>query len=101
MVYVPPNPQQRYADSGRREIRLLNRVVPASLVALKESDAKSLAATHELFVDKIPGINPQQVQGQTVDFDGAILKITKVTDPRAADPTMRGRYWRLICVLQT
>lgn len=101
MVYVPPTQQQRYADSGRREIKLLNRTVPASLVALKEADAKSLSASHEAFVDRMPGINPAQIQGQVIDFDGRSFKVTKVTDPRATDPTMRGRYWRLICILQS
>jgi hypothetical protein len=98
MAYQNPPQQMRYADNGRREITLLNRQMPASLVKLRESDARLLSATHEIFVDKIAGVSPQQIVGQTIDFGGRSFRAVKVTDPRAADPVMRGRYYRIICV---
>jgi hypothetical protein len=98
MAFKPPQPQQRYADTGRRQIRLLNRLVLASLVKLKESEALALGASYEIFVDRIPGASNAQIQGQTVDFDGVPYRVVRVTDPKAADPDMRGRYLRLLSV---
>ncbi len=98
MSFEVPRQQARYADTGRREIILLNRTMPASLVRLKEADALALRASHEAFIEKIPGVSNSQITGQTINFDGQFYRIIKVTDPKAADPTMRGRYVRLICV---
>ena len=98
MTFIPPAQQSRYADTGRREINVLGRLVLASLAALKEADARTLKGTHEIFIDRIPGVNSQQLQGKVLDFDGRLFRVVKVTDPKASDPTMRGRYLRLISV---
>lgn len=97
MAYQTPPQQMRYADTGRRQITLLNRQMPASLVKLRESDARVLSATHEIFIDKIAGVSSQQIVGQTINFDGRSFRAVKVTDP-APTPFMRGRYYRIICV---
>jgi hypothetical protein len=98
MAYVPPIRQRAYEDTGRRQIDLLGRKVLASLVALKEADARTFQASHELFIDRIPGVTPQQIMGQIIDFDGELYQVKKVMDPKASDPTMRGRYLRMISV---
>jgi hypothetical protein len=97
MSFQVPRQQARYADTGRREIDLLGRSVLASLVKLKAADARALGASHEIFIDKIQGIGNAQLVGQTIEFDGRFFRISKVTDPKAGDPVMRGRYVRLIC----
>jgi hypothetical protein len=97
MIFQVPRQQARYADTGRREIDLLGRRVLSSLLRLKEADARTLNATHELYVDKIPGIGNAQLIGQTIEFDGRFFRVSKVTDPKASDPVMRGRYLRIIC----
>lgn len=97
MSFEVPRQQARYADTGRREIDLLGRRVLASLVRLKEADAQTLNATHEVFVNKIQGIGNTQLVGRDIEFDGRLFRVSKVTDPKASDPVMRGRYLRLIC----
>jgi hypothetical protein len=99
MAYQEPFQQQRYADNGRRTITVLGRTVPATRVALKESEARLLNATHEINVDRIPGVAPQQLLGQVIDFEGTRYRVTRAVDPRAGDPAMRGRYVRMICVV--
>jgi hypothetical protein len=96
MVFEVPQQQERYKDTGRREIVLLGRTVLASLVKLKEADANALRASHEIFVEKLPGVPNQQLQGQVINFDGRDYRVIKVTDPKISDPVMRGRYLRLI-----
>ena len=59
MSFEVPRQQARYADTGRREITLLNRTMPASLVRLKEADALALRASHEIFIEKVSGISNQ------------------------------------------
>lgn len=98
MAYQEPFQQQRYADSGRRTIAVFGRTVPATRLALKESEARLLSATHEINIDRLPGIAPQQLLGQVIDFDGTRYRVTRAVDPRAGDPAMRGRYVRMICV---
>lgn len=98
MAYVPPIQQRTYADSGRRQIDLLGRKVLASIAPLKEADARTFSASHELFIDRIPGVTPQQITEQIIDFDGELYRVKKVMDPKASDPTMRGRYLRMISV---
>jgi hypothetical protein len=97
MSFQVPRQQARYADTGRREIDLLGRRVLASLVRLREADARALNASHEIFVDKIPGLGNTQLVGQTIEFDGRKFRVSRVTDPKASDPVMRGRYLRAIC----
>lgn len=99
MTFREPQQQQRYADSGRRTIDILGRTVPATRLALKESEARQLNASHEINIDRIAGIAPQQLVGKVIDFEGTPYRITRAMDPRANDPTMRGRYVRLICVV--
>lgn len=96
MSFEVPRQQARYADTGRREITLLNRTVPASLVRLKEADALALKSTHEIFVDRLSGVSNQQIQGQVIDFDGGLYRVNKVMDPKITDPAMRGRYLRIL-----
>ena len=98
MSFQVPEQQERYKDTGRREIVLFGRTILASLVKLKEADANALKASHEIFVDRLPGISNQQIQGQLIDFDGTTYRVVKVTDPRINDPAMRGRYLRLISI---
>ena len=97
MSFQVPRQQARYADTGRREINLLGRRVLASLVRLKEADALAFGASHEAFISKIQGVGNAQLVGQTIEFDGRFFRVSKVTDPKATDPVMRGRYNRLIC----
>ena len=99
MAFQEPRQQYRYADSGRRTIDILGRTVPATCLALKESEARLLSATHEINIDRIAGISPQQIVGQTVEFEGTSYRVVKAMDPRANDPAMRGRYVRMICVV--
>lgn len=101
MAYVPPTQQQIYADSGRRRIDLLGRNVMASIAVLREADAQSFGATHEIFIDRINGVNAQQLTGRTIDYDGRSFNVVKVMDPHASDQHMRGRYLRMICTLKT
>ena len=89
MAYVPPI-DRAYEDTGRRQIDLLGRKVLASLVALKEADARTFQASHEMFIDRIPGVTPQQIMGQTIDFDGELYQVRKVMDPKASDPRCAG-----------
>jgi hypothetical protein len=98
MSFEVPKQQERYRDTGRREITLFGRTVLASLVRLKEADAAVLRSSHEIFVDRLPGVSNQQIQGQIINFDGALYRVVKVTDPKASDPTMRSRYLRLLSV---
>lgn len=97
MSFQVPRQQARYADTGRREIDLLGRRVLASLVKLKEADARALGGDHEIFISKIPGVGNAQLVGQTIVFDGRFFRVSKITDPKATDPVMRGRYNRIIC----
>lgn len=101
MSFQIPHQQERYKDTGRREIILLGRTILASLVKLKEADANALRSSHEMFVDRLPGVSNQQIQGQVIDFDGGLYRVSKVMDPKINDPEMRGRYLRLLCVKMT
>ncbi len=101
MAYVPPTQQQMYADSGRRRIELLGRNILASIAVLREADARSFGATHEIFIDRINGVNAAQMTGRTINFDGRDFDVVKVMDPHASDQQMRGRYLRMICTLKT
>jgi hypothetical protein len=98
MAFEVPRQQERYRDTGRREITLLGRTVLASRVRLKESDAIALGADYEIYVDRLPGISNQQIQGQVIRFEGDACRVVRVTDPKAGDPTMRGRYLKLLTV---
>ncbi len=100
MTYEPPRPQQRYMDTGRREITLAGRTVLASRLRLKEGEAALLKATHEIFIERQPGLTNQQLVGQEITFDGDVFRVVKVTDPKSTDPVMRGKYLRLISVQQ-
>lgn len=98
MAYQSPPQQQRYADSGRRTIKLLGQSMNASLAKLKEADAIMLGAEYEIFIDKLPRMVPQQIISQIIDFDGTPYRVVKVMDPKASDPVMKGRYLRLLSV---
>lgn len=98
MSYREPLQQERYADSGRRQITLSGRQMLASLVKLKPADAATFNASHEIFIDRIQGLSPNTVVGQIVQFDGWNYRVVKAMDPRQNDPTMRGKYLRMICV---
>lgn len=91
--YGPPIRDQRYADSGRREILVAGRRVTAACTPLKPEDAERYGATHQIVCPVAKGAKP----GLLVDFDGTPYRVRQVTDPRAGDPAMRGRYMRLIC----
>jgi hypothetical protein len=97
MSFQVPRQQARYADPGRRDITLLGRTMPASLVRLKEADAMVFRSTHEIFVDRPNRLSPQQIQDQIINFDGDLYKVVRVVDPKASDPTMKGKYWRILC----
>lgn len=101
MSFQVPRQQARYADTGRREIEILGRRVLASCLPLKEADAKALKSDYEIFVDKLSGVQNQQIVGQTIVFDGKPYRVVKVMDPRITDPVMRGRYLRLLSVAVT
>lgn len=101
MSFEVPQQQERYKDTGRREIVLMGRPILASLVKLKEADANALRASHEIFVDRMPGVSNQQIQGQIIDFDGDLYRTGKVSDPNISDPSMRGRYLRILCTRMT
>jgi len=91
--YSVPVQDQRYADSGRREITLAGRRVGASCTPLKPEDAARFGASHQIVCTAVRGAKP----GMAVEFDGTAYRVRHVTDPRAADPVLRGRYLRLIC----
>lgn len=93
MKFQIPVQDQRYADTGKRRITIGGREVNASLSELKPSEAHAYTATHQIYLDRVPGIAP----GMIVVFEDMRFIVTKIIDPRAADPTMRGRYLRLIC----
>lgn len=98
MTFQVPRQQARYADTGRREIDILGRRVLASCLPLKEADVLSLKCSHEIFVDKLQGVQNQQIVGQTIVFDGKSYRVVRVVDPRISDPVMRGRYLKLLSV---
>jgi len=91
--YSVPVQDQRYADSGRREITLAGRRVGASCTPLKPEDAARFGASHQIVCTAVRGAKP----GMAVEFDGTTYRVRHVTDPRAADPVLRGRYLRLVC----
>jgi hypothetical protein len=89
-----PIQDQRYADTGRRTVAVGGRRVGASCTPLKPEDAARFNATHQIVLPAVKG--PRA--GSVVDFDGTPYRVVHVTDPRASEPAMRGRYLRLICV---
>jgi hypothetical protein len=93
MIFQIPVQDQRYADSGKRIVKIGNRDVSAALSGLREEDQVLFGATHQIFIPKVPGVNP----GMVIDFEGVPYRVVKIADPRANDPDMRGRYYRLIC----
>jgi hypothetical protein len=95
-MFHVPNPDQRFLDSGRRTILIGGRPVGAALALLTPEDAARYRASHEIFI-KNEGVAASAKPGLVVEFDGTAYRVTAVTDPKANDPTMKGRYRRLIC----
>lgn len=93
MKFQIPVQDQRYADTGKRRIMVGGREVNAALSELKASEAHSFSATHQIYLDRVPGIAP----GLIIVFEDQRFIVVRIIDPRASDPTMRGRYLRLIC----
>lgn len=93
-MFQIPIRDERYADSGRRLIKIGSRDVSASLTPLRPEDAVQFGATHQIFIPKVHGVSVNMV----IDFDGVKYRVVKMIDPRADDPIVRGRYLRLISV---
>ena len=91
--HVPRLDRAAAADSGRRTIMVGDREVSAAISPLSAEDAGRYRATHEIFVRG----DVQAKAGTRVDFDGVTYRIVAVTDPKAGNPDMKGRYRRLIC----
>lgn len=94
MTYNIPIQDERYADSGRRQITLAGRTVGASCTPLKPEDAARFGASHQVMTSAVKGAKV----GMVIDFDGTPYRVKQVRDPRAGDANMRGRYMQLICV---
>lgn len=94
MTFGIPIQDERYADSGRRQITIAGRGVSASCTPLKPEDASRFGASHQITLSTAKSAKP----GMVIDFDGTSYRVKQVRDPRANDPNMRGRYMQLICV---
>ena len=93
VFHVPRLDRAATADSGRRTITVGDRAVSAALAPLSADDAARYRATHEIYVRGDVTVKA----GTRIDFDGATYRIIAVTDPKAGNPDMKGRYRRLIC----
>jgi hypothetical protein len=93
MTYSIPVQDQRYADPGRREVTVAGRRVGAACTPLTPEDAVRHRATHQIVCPAVRAAKP----GIVVEFEGVPYRVAAVTDPRAGDPAMRGRYMRLVC----
>lgn len=94
MDFQVPKPDRRYSDSGRRTVQIAGKSVSAALSQLSVEDAARYRATHEIVISRMVTVRP----GAIVEFDGNSYRVITVSDPKANDPVMRGRYLRLICV---
>lgn len=93
MTFSIPIQDERYADSGRRQITIAGRNISASCTPLKPEDAARFGASHQITLSAIKGAKV----GMVIDFDGTVYRIKQIRDPRLNDPAMRGRYVQLIC----
>ena len=94
MDFHLPKPDRRYADSGRRVIQIAGKSISAALAKLKAEEVAKYRATHEILINRVVTVRA----GAMIDFDGQNYRVITVTDPKADDPVMKGRYLRLICI---
>lgn len=94
MDFQLPRPDKRYSDSGRRTVQIAGKSISAALSQLSVEDATRYRATHEIVISRMVTVRP----GTIIEFDGKNYRVITVSDPKADDPVMRGRYLRLICV---
>lgn len=93
MTYSIPIQDERYADSGRRQISIAGRSISASCTPLKPEDAARFGASHQITLSTVKTAK----SGMVIDFDGTPYRVKQIRDPRANDPNMRGRYMQLVC----
>lgn len=94
MDFQIPRPDRRYADSGRRTVQIAGKSVSAALAKLRAEDSARYRATHEIVINRVVTVRA----GAIINFDSTNYRVITVTDPKADDPVMKGRYLRLICV---
>jgi hypothetical protein len=94
MDFKTPKPDRRYSDSGRRTVQISGKSISAALSRLSLEDATRYRATHEIVISRMVTVRP----GAIMEFDGKSYRVITVSDPKADDPVMKGRYLRLICI---
>jgi hypothetical protein len=91
-----PQQDERFRDSGRREIIINGRTVQAAKAPLRADELVTFAPnTHQIVFRVTPGVSARA--GTTLDFDGELFVVGATADPHAGDELMKRKFIKLIC----